>query len=84
MKHSWPKHGARFVDPFDPRFSKTERSCNRPGCEITRVTRHTPDRDWIEFYRDGLCIAGAGEPTPRCEGDSHPLPVAAQREGVAL
>ena len=58
-QHSW---GERIVADEH----NTHRVCRR--CSTIRVTRHEPgEKPWVEFKRDGVVVARAGEGTPRCD-----------------
>lgn len=47
---------------------KTERTCLRPGCTLTKVTRHEPGEiSWREWWRNGEQIKS--DTTPPCEGE---------------
>jgi hypothetical protein len=64
VKHKW---GAKTDFPL---ANKSERTCLRPGCGVTKVNRPEHeggmDRHWSEFWRGEEridCMA-----TPPCEG----------------
>ena len=64
MNHKW---GPKM--PF-PLANKSERTCERPGCGVTKVRRHEHEGGkpvhWQEFWRDGERIECEG--TPPCTG----------------
>jgi hypothetical protein len=64
------KNNHRWGERKDfPLAHKSERGCQN-GCGVTKISRHEHeggrDRYWIEFWRDGEKIEGAG--TPPCTG----------------